>query len=150
LAATLASLAEAAADLRDPWWIIGSAAMALHGAGPLVVADVDLLASPDDARSLAARWGLAVPAARPDPRFRSEVYFQWTATPLPVDVMGGFQVRAADGWRPLVPATRRALTLADGATVFTPDVAEQISILQAFGRDKDLARVALLRALRPG
>ena len=149
LAATLTTLAEAAANLRDPWWIIGSAAMALHGAGPLDVADVDLLASPEDAAALAARWALALPAARPDPRFRSEVYFQWRATPLPVDVMGGFQVRTADGWRPLVPATRRALTLPSGAAVFTPEVDEQIAILQTFGRDKDLARVKLLRVLRP-
>ncbi|MCR5879155.1 hypothetical protein [Phenylobacterium sp. J367] len=142
LAETLARLAEATPDLQDDWWLIGSAAMALSGAAPITVADVDLLVSPRDAFALARRWRAPIRPAAPNPRFRSEVYFQWDAPPVPVDVMAGFHVMTPDGWRPLVPRTRVAV-----AGVFTPSVAEQLEILALFGREKDHARAALLRPL---
>jgi hypothetical protein len=146
LAESLARLSEALEALKDDWWLIGSAAMALHGARPITVADVDLLASPADAIRLAKLWGITPPSPAPDPRFRSEVYFQWPEPPVPVDVMGGFEVKAAEGWRPLRPRTRVAVP--SGGYVFhTPSLAEQIEILQLFGRPKDLMRAALLRGL---
>lgn len=142
LAETLARLAEATPSLEDPWWVIGSAAMALSGARPITVADVDLLVSPRDAFALAQRWQAPIRPAAPNPRFRSQVYFQWDGPPVPVDVMGGFQVMTPDGWRLLAPATRVAV-----AGVFTPSVAEQLEILALFGREKDRARAALLTPL---
>ncbi|HEY8616814.1 hypothetical protein [Phenylobacterium sp.] len=144
LSATLTPVAQAAEGLRDDWWIIGSAAMALHGLRGLDVADVDLLVSPDDARRLAARWGVAPRPPSPSPRFRSEVYFQWSGASMPVDVMGGFQVLSLQGWRPLVPRTRTAV-----GGLFTPELAEQIDILELFGRPKDLERAQALRVLIP-
>jgi hypothetical protein len=146
LAESLARLGEALEVLQDDWWLIGSAAMALHGARPITVADVDLLASPADAMRLATFWGIAPPSPAPDPLFRSEVYFQWPEPPVPVDVMGGFQVKAAEGWRRLQPRTRAAVRCG-GHVFYTPSLAEQIEILELFGRPKDRKRAALLRGL---
>ena len=55
LDATLARVAAAMAQAgaRDHWWIIGSAAVVLHGVDTSV-ADVDLLLSPADAERLLA------------------------------------------------------------------------------------------------
>jgi hypothetical protein len=139
---TLRRLAPALEILEDDWWLIGSAAMALMGARPLEVADVDLLASAADARRLAALWGVTPKAPAPDPKFRSAVYFQWSEPPLPVDVMAGFEVCGPEGWRPVRPVSRVAV-----AGVFVPSLAEQIEILALFDRPKDRARAALLRAL---
>ncbi len=47
----------------EPWWIIGSAAAALHGVN-LPVADVDLLLTSNDAARLLQRMGGVMPARR--------------------------------------------------------------------------------------
>lgn len=143
LVRSLAQLGRWLDDLSDDWWLIGSSAAALVGAAPITVGDIDLLASPDDARRLADAWGVAIRPPRPDPLFRSEVYFQWPVPALPVDVMAGFEVRTAEGWRHLRPRTR--LPVAVGGGVFhTPSVSEQIEILEMFGRPKDAPRAAAL------
>src|SRR5690606_34193674 len=55
LAGALDELARAAAEaeLRDPWWVFGGAAMALVGLSDWRVPDIDVLASPGDVRRLA-------------------------------------------------------------------------------------------------
>jgi hypothetical protein len=53
LGETLARVADALAEARQPWWIIGSAAVALHGAD-VTVGDVDVLLGEADARGAAA------------------------------------------------------------------------------------------------
>eukprot|EP01042_Synura_sphagnicola_P034499 gene34499-44255_t len=45
---TLASVAAIMETAQEPWWIIASAAAALHGAKPITVADVDVLLSVED------------------------------------------------------------------------------------------------------
>ena len=40
---TLVTTADAMPDAQDPWWVISSAAVALHGLAPIEVGDVDLL-----------------------------------------------------------------------------------------------------------
>jgi len=52
LAETLAMLSEAASGARDPWWIIGSAAVVLHGRSIDHVKDVDLVMSAADGEIL--------------------------------------------------------------------------------------------------
>jgi hypothetical protein len=54
LGETLARVADALAGARHPWWIIGSAAVALHGAD-VTVGDVDVLLGEEDARCSARR-----------------------------------------------------------------------------------------------
>ena len=45
LAAALDVVAEGCADLADPWWVFGSAGMALVGVPGLTPPDVDLIVS---------------------------------------------------------------------------------------------------------
>jgi hypothetical protein len=144
LAETLALVAEAAADAADRWWIIGSAAIVLHGRNLPHVKDVDLLMSAGDAETFLRRTGVPVRAGPADARFRSAVFGVWTAPPIPVEVMGGFSVAGDGGWREVALSTREPVSLA-GARVYVPAAAELVRLLHSFGRPKDLERAALLQ-----
>ena len=143
LARTLAMTAEAVAEAANPWWIIGSAAVALHGAEAPGVRDVDLLMSARDAEQTLRRLGAEIRAGAPSPRFRSAVFGVWSAPPLPVEIMGGFRLATAGGWRAVRPQSRQPFRLA-GRELFAPSAAELGGILRAFGRPKDLERLRLL------
>ena len=146
LPATLAQLAPHLETLAEPWWLFGSAAMALHGAGPLAPGDVDLLVSRADAPRLLERLGLPLaPGTRSD-RFRSEVFACWREPPLPVEILAGFHVRSGEQWQEVRPRTRVAIALPSGI-VHVPDVTELIALCRLFGRPKDFERIRLLEAL---
>jgi len=57
LSASLNAIGNVMAGADDPWWIIASAAVALHGADPGHVADVDVLLSIRDARRYCQTYG---------------------------------------------------------------------------------------------
>lgn len=139
LAETLAGVAAAMAAAHDDWWIIGSAAVALHGAAPVTVADVDVLCSERDARAVVARLGLGMVGGEADPLFRSAVFARWTGLPLAVEFMAGFRVRGA-----AVALTTRELVRVAGGVVAVPSREELRALLMSFGREKDLVRAALL------
>jgi hypothetical protein len=143
LAETLALVAQAAADATDDWWIIGSAAVALHGRSVPQVKDVDLLMSAPDAAAFLRRAGVPLRAGQADARFRSLVFGLWSAPPIPVEVMGGFSVVADGGWREVALATRDPVTVA-GVSVYVPSADELVRLLHTFGRAKDLERARLL------
>lgn len=146
LTATLERVAEAAADLQDPWWVFGGAAMALAGLEDHHVPDVDVMASPRDARRLIAALDGVV---TPDPGeglFRSRVFGQILTTPVPIDIMAEMDVRSGGDWSPVRFETRMPVTVGDGL-VFTPSITEQIAVARLFGRPKDLQRAELLEKL---
>lgn len=142
LAETLSIIASAAPEFEDEWWIIGSAAAALAGAEIAEVRDVDVLLSERDAHGLLKRWAVAPrSAAAPSSQFRSAVFARFEHAPLAIEAMGGFEMRVRGEWRRVWPSTRE---LRGG--VFAPSVAEQIALLEAMGREKDLPRIEALRA----
>lgn len=143
LAETLALVAEAASGAADDWWIIGSAAVVLHGRAVPHVKDVDLLMSAADAAAFLKRTGGPVRAGQADDRFRSLVFGLWTAPPIPIEVMGGFSVASDGGWREVTLTTREPVSIA-GATVYVPSAEELVRLLHAFGRTKDLERARLM------
>lgn len=155
LTTTLAAVADALRSARDPWWIIGSAAVALHGADAGVVGDVDVLTSHRDAAMLCATQNLEIASPTPVPPtpvpptprqlFRSRLFARWTAPPLAVEVMADLAVSTPAGWHRVRPTTRVPLET-DGGAVFIPSADEMIAILHLFGRDKDLFRAAALIA----
>ncbi|HEX4181864.1 MAG TPA: hypothetical protein VHY34_01250 [Caulobacteraceae bacterium] len=136
---TLAALAEPLAAAREPWWLIGGAAVALHGIdiGPL--ADIDLILSAAEARRLLDALNIPLDEGGGSDRFRSRVFGHWRDAPIAVDVMGDFEVRTPSGWVPVQPMSREAFTVG-GATLYAPSRGEVIAILRLFGRPKDLAR----------
>jgi len=89
LVASLEAVAEVMENAQDPWWIIASAAVALHGADPGPVGDVDVLLSLSDARRIIQTIGLALQpgsntarmvTGAPSFRQRASVS-RWTARP---------------------------------------------------------------------
>jgi len=126
LRAVLAAvLADLHSSCRDPWVVIGSAAACLVGAG-VSVADLDVLTSVGE-------------------RFRSH-FARYRFPGLPVEVMGGLEVFGAGRWSPLQIDRIVRVSIA-GLSVPVPSIAEQIRVLERFGRPKDRARIAVLQNL---
>ena len=146
LARTLNQIAADGASLLDPWWVFGSAGMALVGVSGLTPPDVDLIVSERDAQTLIGLWGAKIVQAAPSLLFRSRVFARAQVGALPVEIMAGFEACSDGVWSPVVPATRLEIAR-KGARLFVPSAAEQAAICRRFGRPKDLARVAKLEAL---
>ncbi len=140
---TLVMTVDAMRDAQDPWWVISSAAVALHGVTPIEVGDVDVLMSVGDVRRLMNRLGVVPIEDSASPMFRSMLFGRWETLPLVVEIMAGFHVATSAGWTEVLPRTRVSLPL-DGRVVYVPDRAELAGILRMFGRPKDLERVRLL------
>lgn len=140
---TLVMTADAMRDARDPWWVISSAAVALHGVVPIEVGDVDVLMSLGDARRVMDGLGVVPIKDGASSLFRSTLFGRWESPPLVVEVMAAFHVTTSAGWTEVLPRTRVSLPL-DGRVVYVPDRAELVGILRMFGRPKDLERVRLL------
>jgi len=145
LAAALAALAARLDRTEAPWWIIGSAAAALHGA-QTEVADVDVVTDAATAAALLREAGLPVRQGEGSDLFRSAVFGRIGDGPLPLEVMGGLSLRTAQGWEALALATREPAEVG-GVRVWVPERGELIGLLRRFGREKDLARAALLESL---
>lgn len=139
LQATLSQVALALAEARSKWWVIGSAAVMLHGEDPGPVGDVDILLGVPDARRIFSVLGLPVAPGRADDLFRSALFARWIAPPVPVEFMAGLELCSDGNWAAVRPRTRVAL-----GSVFAPGREEMVSILTRFGRKKDLRRAALL------
>jgi hypothetical protein len=133
---------------RDPWVVIGSAAVALAGVD-VSVADVDVLTSKRDAEGLIALWRARLddthePMADSD-RFRSH-FARFRFPGLPLEVMGGLELNGSNGWQP-VHVDDVVRVICAGVDVPIPALSEQIRILESFARPKDLQRAARLRVL---
>lgn len=131
----------------DPWTVIGSAAAWLAGAR-VEVADLDVLTSERDARSLIGQWQarlLVADKLEDADRFRSR--FARFTFPFPVEIMGGLEVATPGGWRPVRIDDVRVVEV-DGLGVPIPAVDEQIRWLECFGRPKDLLRAKILGNLQ--
>ncbi|MEF2073934.1 hypothetical protein [Consotaella aegiceratis] len=140
---TLTMAAEVIAPARDDWWIISSAAVALHGVKAIQVGDVDVLMSLRDATALLRRLGTPPEDDGGNERFRSNAHGRWRQPPLALDVMAGLQVRFRGEWRDVAPRSRLAVTIG-GHRLFVPERTELADLLLLFGRPKDLERHRLL------
>ena len=140
---TLVMTADAMWDARDPWWVISSAAMALHGVTPIEVGDVDVLMSVADAQRVMDRVGIVPTNDGASALFRSTLFGRWESPPLVVEIMAGFHVTTSAGWTEVLPRTRVPIFV-DERVVYVPDRTELAEMLRLFGRPKDLERVRLL------
>ena len=143
LEGALRSVAEALSTSQDPWWIIGSVAVALHGGDPGKIADIDVITSRHDLDDLYARLPLSSTPDITKSMFRSKRFGVWAEPELPVEFMAGLEGQKDGKWHPVQPQTRPAISLGEH-TLYVPEKAELIAILRQFGRDKDLARAATL------
>ncbi|CAM5354352.1 hypothetical protein [Rhodanobacter lindaniclasticus] len=149
--ALYATLADVVPDLHvhcaDPWCLIGSAAALLLGA-EVGAADVDVLTSRADAETLMNVWSSRHEPAFTPPdghRFRSH-FARFRFPGAPVEVMGALELHTEGRWQLVVPG-KLMLAGVNGLAVPVPCLDDQIRLLESFGREKDLRRVAALRAL---
>lgn len=141
---TLADVGAVMFKAKDPWWIIGSTALALHLKQDIIVNDIDVLLSVDDARIVRAALGIPKAAISPHPLFLSEEYFTWDRNNVPVEFMAGFSVCVSGAWQLVSCRTRQAVDVG-GQVIYIPDLAEMASLLELFGRPKDMERLALIK-----
>jgi hypothetical protein len=140
---TVLMVADLCAPAAEPWWVISSAAVALHGAPVENVRDVDVLMSCRDAGAALERAGCAYRRRDGTRLFRSEVFGIWHEPPLPVEIFGGFEFSGREGWTRVLPTSRETVQIS-GRAVFIPNAAELRAMLVGFGRPKDLDRARLL------
>lgn len=141
-------LAPALAGLSQPWCVIGSAAMMVAGAPVADCPDLDIMTTGEGAEALEAAWaGYRDAAYAPDREslFRS----RFSAYDFPegrVEVMGDLLLKRDGVWTPApIPAAVEGRL--GGLPVRIPTLGGQIALLELFGRPKDLAKAAVLRAL---
>lgn len=128
---------------QEPWWVIAGAAVALHATQRLAVDDVDVLLAMCDVALVADVPGLVRKGGAGDALFRSGFYASLPVGGVDIEFMAGFELCGAGGWQPVRPRSRVFVEIG-GLAVPTPDRAELIAMLTAFGRPKDLQRVRLL------
>ncbi len=137
---TLRRVAVFLAETRDPWWIVGSVAMALIDIDPGDIRDIDVLVSEQDADGLMRRHGLDNAVDGGTDRFKSNILLYPPLGPVSVEVMGNYRIRQGETWHLVKPQTRQKVVL-DGIDLFVPDRSEQAQLLQRLGRPKDLQRL---------
>lgn len=128
----------------DSWWIIGNAAVALHGGEPAAIADIDVITSKRDLETLYQTLPLTNTPDGDKSLFVSDLFGRWSAPPMDVEFMVGLKLQVGQDWHPIQPQPREANRLS-GHTLFAPEKEERIAILQRFGRSKDLPRAAMRR-----
>ncbi|WP_394727247.1 hypothetical protein [Altererythrobacter sp. GH1-8] len=143
LATSLSLVSEVLRTARDPWWIIGSAAVALHGGDAGYIADIDVIVSRRDLDALYDSLPLTDTPDDGKTMFRSQRFGRWAGPALDVEFMTGLEVLANGAWEAVEPRTRIAVQCGE-ATLYLPERFELIAILRLFGREKDLARAATI------
>ncbi|HZU51636.1 MAG TPA: hypothetical protein VE968_07160 [Sphingomicrobium sp.] len=143
LGKTLEMLGRAARAATDEWWLIGSAAVVLHGGHVPHVNDVDLMMSARDADEFLRRAGAESGGVEPSERFQSAVFGIWNTPSVPVEVFGGFKLARGGTWREVSFSTREPINVGN-EIVYVPSAAELVRLLHSFGRMKDLERAKLL------
>lgn len=128
---------------HEQWWVIAGAAVALHANEPVIVDDIDVLLAIRDVPLIADLPGLVRKGGDRDARFRSAFYASLAVGTVEVEFMAGFALCGEQGWQPVWPRSRVLVDVA-GLAVPTPDRAELVAMLRAFGRPKDLQRARLL------
>lgn len=127
-----------------PWWIIGSTALVLSRIEGVEPDDIDVVASGDCLRRVLAKANIAETPPKPHPKFSSTPYqrikFEGAT---PIELMGDLAVKNSSQHIPVTFQTRIKVQIAS-TTLFIPSPAEQIALFHLFGRDKDLAKAAML------
>lgn len=145
---TLLRLEPALARARHDWWVISSAAVAVHLKGGVEVGDVDVLLDERDVERVFGALDIIPAAGQGTELFRSRAFGTWLGAPLAVELFAGFELCEAGRWSQIAPTSRIELVWGS-ARVFVPGAEELAGMLLRFGRDKDRRRAALLSSSGP-
>jgi hypothetical protein len=128
--------------------LIGSAALLLHlsgGHSELVIEDVDVVMPDGDARQLLAAFDTETGPTKPHAQFRSAVFARVEIQGgLPLEIMGGFQVKQDRGWVDVWPVETMQFPVRK-ASVQVASPAALAGLFQMFDRPKDRERLAMLK-----
>lgn len=149
LQVTLHALARAiAASGNPPHAIIGSAALLLHLSGrhgELTIEDVDVVMADSDVHQLLTAFGVEANPTRPSPQFRSAAFSRIEIpSGLPLEIMGGFQVKRDNGWVDIWPVETLPVSCGQ-ASLQVASPAALAGLFQMFDRPKDRKRLVMLK-----
>lgn len=144
--ASLHAVSDVMRDALEPWWVIASAAVALHGVPLITVSDIDVLLSVRDAQRILPTLGIELRHGETHPHFRSEIFGIWREAALPVEFMAGFYHRQETQWLSVQPQTRKRIKI-QHSNIYIPRRQELQLLLERFGRPKDIERARLLAVL---
>jgi len=142
--AALKLLSGLLADLHQPWWLIGPAAVALHGGAAGQFSRFEVIVSPGDARRLAEERGLTLTPGPATALKRSRKSLTLPIGGLDARLMVWVEQHVGGRWVPVQPKSRVAIDLGGGRQVFVPEREELIDILKQTGRGRDMVRAASL------
>ncbi len=128
-------------QLKDDYFIIGSAALNLYGI-EIETSDIDIIVSDRDAIYLQTAWADKVKhnhVTQNDHLFRSNLT-RFDFGLLDIETIGELEVNKNGTWMPLHVQECRTLNL-DGMQIKLPTIEELTRIFYLFGREKDLAKI---------
>ncbi len=140
---TISKCASKMNSITGDWMLFGGAAMALHGLSDSPVSDIDVVSSVDSVKSLADKFVLNNQADCVSERFRSSILLKLNDGPIPVEIMGGFEVFNQHFWEPVHPVGYDTI-LVLGEPVNLASRSRLREIFELCGREKDLIRVQKL------
>lgn len=130
---------------KDPWWILGSAAVYLKGYDPGHIGDIDVLVSEADAQRLMSDHGIDNQRDGGTLQFRSAYVLRPSLGEMSVEVLAGYEIFQNDAWSYVLPGTRISISHKK-MDVFVPSDEDLISIFERLGRAKDFDRICAMQA----
>jgi hypothetical protein len=134
-------------QLQDEFFIIGSSALILSGVPVRDTKDIDLLTSSRDAKRLKTLWKEKKMNYHPVEinRFKSD-FARFHFGLLDIEVMADLEVYSKGQWRKVTVNNFRTVPL-NLFQIKIPTLADQVRILQLFGRPKDADKIALVKKM---
>ena len=131
-------------QLKDDFFIIGSAALILSDVDIKHTEDIDIVTSKRDAELLTQVWSEYDLHFTPKDSelFRSDLS-RYDFGLLDIEITGGLEVCKNGKWEPLLAYDYETYPIAD-LLIKIPTLVEQKNILHLFGREKDLQKIKLI------
>ncbi|WP_164734864.1 hypothetical protein [Pelagibacterium lentulum] len=136
-------MAQRLTQLEEPWMVFGGAAVALHGIDCGPIKDIDVVLPHRAALRLSAMFSWKNHADERSDRFRSDVLLRPDLGPVPVELLGGFQVRGKSGWVAVDCSETQGIQVG-AQRVFVPSLERLANIFRLCGREKDIRRAKLI------
>ncbi|MAI90300.1 hypothetical protein [Ponticaulis sp.] len=119
---------EVLGESKAPWWLYGSAGRALLDVPSIIVRDIDILLSSEDALRLSQRTGWRNDADGGTDRFRSEHFIRQAPYGIDIEFMAGMQVQKHGHWSDFSFQTSRVVDF-EGRAFRVPDLSEYLNML---------------------
>ncbi len=138
----LSRFASQISNIKQDWWIIGGAALALRGVDIGNTGDIDILTNREGAAAFMATLDdirERSPKTKEDNLFRSS-FSRYKCGKLEIEVMGDLELNKNGQWI-LIEVADYDIVEIGGLDIKLPTLRELKRILRLFGREKDLRRI---------